>query len=139
MADLKAELENIAIKMINVVNVKEVCGKADKYGCKRLLNACAQFMVKQGVCLDGEEVKKMPDATAACMEAFKDEMEKKKNLEVRLKEMENYKKSIEVRLHSVEAQLAMEEEVRRCNLCGFLPESYCDNCEHCAFCHNCGQ
>merc|ERR1719234_2095223 len=92
MADLKAELENIAIKMINKANVKELCGKADKYRCKRLLNACAQFMVKQGVRLDGEEVKKMPDATAACMEAFKIEMERKMNMEVKLKEMENNKK-----------------------------------------------
>merc|ERR1719234_465035 len=106
MADLKAELENIAIKMINKANVKELCGKADEYGCKNLIKACAQFMVKEGVCLDGEEVKKMPDATAACMEAFKNEMEKKKNLEVRLKEIENYKKSIEVKLQTVEEQLA---------------------------------
>merc|ERR1719234_1955647 len=110
MADLKAELENNAIKMINVVNVKELCGKADKYGCKSLLNACAKFMVREGVCLDGEEVKKMPDATAACMEAFKDEMEKKNNLEVRLNEMENKKKSMEVRLRMVEEQLEAEEE-----------------------------
>merc|ERR1719234_389650 len=86
MADLKAELENIAIKMVNKANVKELCGKADKYGCISLLNACAQFMVKQGVCLDREEVKKMPDATAACMEAFKIELETKEYMEVKLNE-----------------------------------------------------
>ena len=88
MADLKVELENIAIKMMNMINVKELCGKADKYGCKSLLNACAKFMVEEGVCLDGEEVKKMPDAAAACMEAFKGEMDKKRNLEIKLKKVE---------------------------------------------------
>ena len=67
MSDLKGELEKIAIMMVNKTNVKELCGNADKYGCKSLLNACALFMVKEGVCLDKEEVVKMPDVAAVCM------------------------------------------------------------------------
>ena len=124
MADLKVELENNAIKMMNMINVKELCGKADKYGCKSLLNACAKFMVEEGVCLDGEEVKKMPDAAAACMEAFKGEMDKKRNLEIKLKK--------------VEEQLAGVKKVRRwrCGWCGILtpkpdePLYRCSSCGH---------
>ena len=88
MSDLKGELEKIAIMMVNKTNVKELCGNADKYGCKSLLNACALFMVEEGVCLDKEEVKKMPDVAAVCMEAFKVEMSKKRDLEVKLKKVE---------------------------------------------------
>jgi len=114
MADLKAELENTAIKMINKANVKELGGKADKYGCKSLLNSCAQFMVKEGVCLDGVEVKKMPDATAACMEAFKSELEKKKNMEVVLRGVEDEKRSLEVKLMKVEDEKrSLEVSLRR--------------------------
>ena len=138
MADLKAELENIAMKMINKINVKELCSNADKFRCRSLLSACAQFMVKEGVCLDGEEVKKMPDATAACMEAFKLELEKKKNMEVRLEEGEGRKKSLEVRLRKVEDQLAVQEK-RECYDCSHVQAVHCDNCEHCAYCNNCGQ
>ena len=35
-----------------------------------------------------EEVKKMPDVAAVCMEAFKVEMSKKRDLEVKLKQVE---------------------------------------------------
>ena len=33
MADLKAEVENLAMKMLNRANVKELCGNADKFSC----------------------------------------------------------------------------------------------------------
>ena len=70
MADLKAQVENLAIKMINKANVKELCEKAEKFGCTNLLEACVQLMVKERVSLDKEETANMPDATAACLEAF---------------------------------------------------------------------
>ena len=79
MADLKAEVENLAIKMLNMANVKELCGKADKFSCPKLLEVCVQFMVKEGVSLDKEETANMPDATAACLEAFKAELDKMKD------------------------------------------------------------
>ena len=31
--------------------------------------------MKNGICLDGEEVKQMPDVTAACMVAYREELE----------------------------------------------------------------
>ena len=79
MADLKAEVESLAIKMLNMANVKELCGKADKFSCPKLLEACVQLMVKERVSLDKEETANMPDATAACLKAFKAELDKMKD------------------------------------------------------------
>ena len=79
MADLKAEVESLAIKMLNMANVKELCGLADKFSCPKLLEACVQLMVKERVSLDKEETANMPDATAACLEAFKAELDKMKD------------------------------------------------------------
>jgi len=79
MADLKAEVENLAIKMLNRANVKELCGNADKFSCPNLLEACVQLMVKEGLSLDKEEAAQMPDATVACLEAFKAELDKRKD------------------------------------------------------------
>ena len=79
MADLKAEVENLAIKMLSRANVKELCGNADKFSCPNLLEACVQFMVKEGISLDKEEAAQMPDATVACLEAFKAELDKRKD------------------------------------------------------------
>jgi len=31
-------------------------------------------MVRNGICLDGEEVKQMPDVAAACMKAYQKEL-----------------------------------------------------------------
>ena len=79
MADLKAEVENLAIKLLNRANVKELCGNADKFSCPNLLEACVQLMVKEGLSLDKEEAAQMPDATVACLEAFKAELDKRKD------------------------------------------------------------
>ena len=57
-----------------------------KRDCDRrlLLEACVQLMVKEGISLDKEEVKKMPDATEAYLRAFKVELDKRKGLETTL-------------------------------------------------------
>ena len=100
MADLKAEVEKISIKIISENNVKELCRGADDYGCKKLTRACADFMVKNGICLDGEEVKQMPDVTAACMVAYREELEASKGkegaLEASKKELEASKKALTI-------------------------------------------
>jgi len=88
MPDLKAHVENLALKILNKSNVKELCAKADMYSCNQLLEACVQLMVKEGISLDKEEVKKMPDATEAYLGASKVELDKKKGLEKILKEQE---------------------------------------------------
>jgi len=89
MTDLKAEVEKLSISIISKDNIKELCGSADKFTCKKLARACADFMVKNGICLDGEEVKRMPFVTAACMEAFKvDKEASKKELEAAKRELE---------------------------------------------------
>ena len=88
MPDLKAHVENLAVKILNKSNVKELCAKADMYSCNQLLKACVQFMVKEGISLDKEELKKMPDATEAYLGASKVELDKKKGLEKILKEQE---------------------------------------------------
>jgi len=96
MADLKAEIEKLSISIISKDNIKELCGRADKFGCKKLARACADFMVKNGICLDGEEVKQMPDVTAACLEASKKELQaSNKRLEVLEKELEASKKNLQ--------------------------------------------
>ena len=93
MADLKAEVENLAMKMLNRANVKELCGNADKFSCPNLLEACVQLMVKEGVSLDKEEAAQMPDATVACLEAFKAELAKRKdNLERQEEELAEMKR-----------------------------------------------
>ena len=88
MPDLKAHVENLAVKILNKSNVKELCAKADMFSCNQLLEACVQLMVKEGISLDKEEVKKMPDATEAYLGASKVELDKKKGLEKILKEQE---------------------------------------------------
>ena len=70
MADLKAPVEDLAVNILNKSNVKELCAKADMFACSHLLEACVQLMVKEGISLDKEEVKKMPDATVAYLGAF---------------------------------------------------------------------
>ena len=71
MPDLKAHVENLALKILNKSNVKELCAKADMFSCNKLLEACVQFMVKEGISLDKEDVKNMPDATEAYLGASK--------------------------------------------------------------------
>ena len=71
MADLKAHLENLAVQILDRTNVKVLCEKADMFSCSRLLEACVQLMVKEGISLDKEDVKKMPDATEAYLGASK--------------------------------------------------------------------
>jgi len=86
MADLKAEIENLAIRAMN--------------RCCNLLKACASFMVKESITLDEEEVKKMPAASAALLQASKDA---RKNLEEKLekqeKEMVELKKKVKTLHH----------------------------------------
>jgi len=95
MADLKAEIENLAMKAIAGSNIKEMCDVADTFSCRNLLEACAVFMVKEGISLDEEEVKKMPAATAALLEASKDAREKlEEKLEDQEKELVELKKKV---------------------------------------------
>ena len=84
MPDLKAYVENLAIQILNKSIVKELCAKADMFSCNQLLEACVQLMVKEGISLDKEEVKKMPDTTVAYLGAFKVELDKRKGLETNL-------------------------------------------------------
>ena len=88
MADLIAEVENCAIRILNKDNVKVLCAKADMYGCPNLLKACAQLMVKEEVSLSREEVGKMPNATVAYLEALKAELSQRKDLEVSLQKQQ---------------------------------------------------
>ena len=86
MADLKAHVEDLAVNILNKSNVKVLCGKADMFSCSQLLEACV--LLKDGISLDKEDVKKMPDATEAYLGASKVELDKKKGLEKILKEQE---------------------------------------------------
>ena len=70
MPDLKKRVEDLAVKILDPWNVKELCAKADVFACSKLLEARVQLMVKEGISLDKEEVKKMPDATVAYLGAF---------------------------------------------------------------------
>ena len=79
MTDLKAHLESLAVKILGKTNVKLLCEKADLFACGKLLEACVQLMVKEGISFDKEEVLRMPDATVAFLRAFKAEMDKKKD------------------------------------------------------------
>ena len=79
MTDLEADVKELLIKTVNKDNIMELCGTADKFGCKELIRACAKFMVKHGIVLDGEEVKQMPDIAAACMKASRRELERLRN------------------------------------------------------------
>jgi len=88
MPDLKAHVQNLAVQILNKSNVKELCAKADMFSCNQLLEACVQLMVKEGISLDKEEVKKMPNATEAYLGASKVELDKKKGLEKTLKKQE---------------------------------------------------
>ena len=122
MADLKAQVENLAIKMINKANVKEFCEKAEKFGCTNLLKACVQLMVKGGISLGREEVQKMPDATVACLEAFKAELNKRNDLEVKLGKQEEEL-----------AQLKKRKKNRiLCHRCG-SDITYDDFCNYCTY------
>ena len=84
MADLKAHVEDLAVNLLNMSNAKVLCEKADMFSCSRLLEACVQLMVKEGISFDKEEVLRMPDATVAFLRAFKAEMDKKKDSEMEL-------------------------------------------------------
>jgi len=84
MTDLKAHLESLAVKILGKTNVKLLCEKADMFACGKLLEACVQLMVKEGISFDKEEVLRMPDATVAFLRAFKAEMDKKKDSEMEL-------------------------------------------------------
>ena len=79
MSDLEAEVKGLFIRAINKDNIRELCGTADKFGYKFLIGACAKFMVKNGIVLDGEEVKQMPEIAAAYMETSKREWERLRN------------------------------------------------------------
>merc|ERR1719290_299525 len=78
-------MEDLAVKILDNSNLKELCAKADMFTCTKLLEACVQLMVKEGISLDKEEVKKMPNATEAYLGASKVELDKKKGLEKTLK------------------------------------------------------
>merc|ERR1712012_316287 len=84
MADLKAHVEDLAVNLLNKSNAKVLCEKADMFSCSRLLEACVQLMVKEGISLDKEDVKNMPDATVAYLRAFKVDLDKRKGLETTL-------------------------------------------------------
>ena len=84
MTDLKAHLENLAVQILDRTNVKVLCEKADMFACSKLLEACVQLMVKEGISFDKEEVLMMPDATVAFLRAFKTEMDKRKDSGVEL-------------------------------------------------------
>ena len=118
MTDLKAEVEKISIKIISKVNVKELCRGADDYDCKKLARACADFMVKNGICLDGEEVKQMPAVTAACMVAYRKELEatKREELEASKRKeraLEAYKKALAASKKELEVSKQALEATKR--------------------------
>jgi len=82
MADLKAHVEDLAVNILNKSNVKVLCAKADMFSCSKLVEACARLMVKEGISLDKEEVKKMPDAATVLLNSYKAEADQKKVLEM---------------------------------------------------------
>ena len=84
MSDLKKRVEDLAVKILDKSNVKELCAKADIFGCSKLLEACVELMVKEGISLDKEEVKKVPDATMAYLRAFEVELDNRRGLEITL-------------------------------------------------------
>ena len=82
MADLKAHVEDLAVNILNKSNVKVLCAKADMFSCSKLVEACVELMVKEGISLDKKEVKKMPDAAAVLLKFLKVETDKRKVLEI---------------------------------------------------------
>jgi len=88
MADLKAHVEDLAVNILNKSNVKILCAKAEMFSCSQLLEACVWLMVKEGISLDKEEVKKMPDAATFLLKSLKAETDKKKALEMKVAELE---------------------------------------------------
>ena len=54
MSDLKKRVEDLAVKILDPWNVKELCAKADIFGCTKLLEACVQLMVREGIFFDKE-------------------------------------------------------------------------------------
>ena len=52
MSDPKKRMEDLAVKILDNSNVKELCAKADMFACNKLLEACVQLMVKEGISLD---------------------------------------------------------------------------------------
>ena len=105
MADLKAEVEMFAIRILNQDNVKVLCAKADMFGCPKLLKACAQLMVKKEVSLSRDDVGKMPNATVAYLEAFKAELSQRKDLEVSLQKQQE-----EIEMKIVKSQYANKSQ-----------------------------
>ena len=95
MDDLKTHVEDLAVKILNKSNVKVLCAKADMFACSHLLEACVQLMVKEGISLDKEEVKKVPDAAAVLLKSFKVEADKRKVLEMKVAELEAKVKELE--------------------------------------------
>ena len=120
MADLKAEVEMFAIRILNQDNVKVLCAKADMFGCSKLLKACAQLMVEKEVSLSREEVRKMPDATVAYLEAFKVELSKRKNLEVKLEKQQE-----------IDQEKKRNKERVMCHMCGSdnTYDLFCNFCD----------
>jgi len=88
MADLKAHVEDLAVNILNKSNVKVLCAKADMFSCSKLVEACARLMVKEGISLDKEEVKKMPDAATVLLNYYKVEADQKKVLNMKVAELE---------------------------------------------------
>ena len=118
MADLKAEVEMFAIRILNQDNVKVLCSKADMFGCSKLLKACAQLMVEKEVSLSREEVRKMPDATVAYLEAFKVQ---RKNLEVKLEKQQE----------EIDQEKKRNKERVMCHMCGSdnTYDAFCNFCD----------
>jgi len=128
MADLKAHVEDLAVNILKKSNAKVLCEKADMFSCSQLLEAFVQLMVKEGISLDKEEVKKMPDATEAYLGASKVELDKKKGLEKILKKQEKEitvllkslkvetgkRKVLEMKVAELEANVMKSERTRKC-------------------------
>ena len=71
MMDMKAEVEDVAIKMISKENIKDMCKVADNFSCRKLFSACVDFILEEGVDMEEEDVRQMPAVAAACLEVYK--------------------------------------------------------------------
>ena len=71
MMDMKAEVEEVAIKMISKENIKDMCKVADNFSCRKLFSACVDFILEEGVDMEEEDVRQMPAVAAACLEVYK--------------------------------------------------------------------
>jgi len=101
MADLKAHMEDLALNILNKSNVKALCEKAEMFSCSKLVEACVELMVKEGISLDKKEVKKMPDAAAVLLKFLKVETDKRKVLEMKVAELEAIVKKLEGKTRNV--------------------------------------